>query len=239
MAPTHGLRAVFLDAGGTLLHEVPDRVEIYREAARSAGIDVGRDEMLRRMRAAHAALPREIDGRFRYSEAWFSGLIEHVFAAGLGLGPRELAAVERGLLERFADPRTFRLHEGARELVRGLRGRGIVVGVVSNWSERLPAILAGLGLADDLGFVLASALERCEKPEREIFERALARAGVGSEDALHAGDDPERDVQGARAAGILPVLVDRTGACADLGCARVSGLVELHRWIEKRLEPRR
>lgn len=237
MASTLALRAVFLDAGGTLLHEEPDRAEIYRQAAAAEGFEVPHDEMLRRMRAAHAELPRELGSRFRYSEGWFSHLIEHVFARGLGLDPRRLSAVERRLFERFADPATFRLHEGARELVAGLKARGIVVGVISNWSERLPGILEGLGLARELDFVLSSSLERCEKPEPEIFRRALERARVAPEQAVHAGDDLERDVQGARAAGILPVLIDWTGACADADCARVADLIELRRWIEERLSP--
>ena len=237
MAPTLALRAVFLDAGGTLLHEEPDRAEIYRQAAAAEGLEVPHDEMLRRMRAAHAELPRELGSHFRYSEGWFSGLIEHVFARGLGLDRSRLASVERSIFGRFADPRTFRLHAGARELVSALKARGIAVGVVSNWSERLPGILEGLGLARELDFVLSSSLERCEKPDREIFQRALARARVAPEHAVHAGDDPETDVQGARGAGILPVLVDRSGACASAECARVADLLELRRWIEERLSP--
>src|SRR5207247_11299986 len=68
-----------------------------------------------------------------------------------------------------------------------------------------------LGLSRRVDFVLASAIERAEKPDREMFERALARAGARPEEALHAGDDLEKDVLGARRAGLSSVLVDHAG----------------------------
>ena len=48
-----------------------------------------------------------------------------------------------------------------------------------------------------------------QKPQREIFEHGLELTGVERERALHVGDSYGADVQGARAAGIQPVLIDR------------------------------
>jgi len=230
------LAAVFLDAGGTLLTESPPRVEIYREAAARRGIDVSAPYLRDLMYRTHAELPRSAGEHFRYSQGWFRTFIARIFRDHLGLPSRELGALENELFTRFADPRTFRLFPGAIELAHDLRARGLVVGVVSNWSETLPGVLDGLGLGRELDFVLVSSLERCEKPEPEFFRRALARAGVEASRALHAGNDRERDVQGARAVGILPVLVlDEPNAPADDGTARVGDLIELKQWILARL----
>ena len=79
--------------------------------------------------------------------------------------------------------------------------------VISNWSEDLHALLAGLGLSEPLEFTLTSAEERCEKPDAEIFHRALERAGVSPENALHIGDSPRNDYDGARAAGMDALLL--------------------------------
>lgn len=228
--------AVFLDAGNTLLAEHPSRAEIYAEVARAHGLAVDVEELRGRMQRAHAELPREIGPHFRYSEGWFAAFIERVLSDGLGLERRALPAVQAELFARFADPRTFRLEPGARELVGALKARGLVVGVISNWSERLPGLLDGLGLARQLDFAVVSALERCEKPEPRIFELALARAGVAPGLALHAGDDLRRDVHGAQAVGILPVHVDRAGSGPAGPHARVRDLGELKRWILDRLE---
>lgn len=229
------LAAVFLDAGGTLLCEVPTRAAIYAEAARARGIEIDEPAMRGLMYRTHAALPQRAGGHFRYTESWFAHFIERIYVGELRLAPERLAGLRDELIARFADPRTFRLFPGAHELVRDLHARGLVVGVISNWSERLPALLAQLGLAAELDFVLASAIEQCEKPEPEIFLRALARAGVDASRALHAGDGLTRDVHGARALGILPLLVDRSGRAANVDFPRVRDLFELRRWIVERL----
>ena len=237
MSGEPAIRAVFLDEGGTLLAESPSRAEIYRDEALALGVEVGVERLRELMSAAHRRLPREIGPHFRYSEGWFRSFLGIVFADGLALPRSTLATLEGRLFARFADPRTFRLFPGALELVRELRRRGLRVGVISNWSERLPAVLDGIGIARELDFVLVSAIERCEKPESAIFERALALAGVDACSALHCGDDLDRDVRGAAALGILPVLVDRAGAHADQRCERVADLHELRRWILQRLPP--
>ena len=65
-----------------------------------------------------------------------------------------------------------------------------------------------LGLVD-----AAVASRRSGRPSRtaSIFEHGLALAGVGAAGAWHVGDDLVADVEGARGAGIRPVLVDRNG----------------------------
>ncbi len=88
------------------------------------------------------------------------------------------------------------------------------VGVLSNWSERLPQLFECLGLSDYVQFVIASADIRAEKPDRSAFERALFRAGVPPEETLHIGDHPTRDVQGALNAGLRVALLSRDGSVA-------------------------
>lgn len=227
---------MFLDAGGTLIHEHPSRFELYVQAAREVELAVTPQSMHAAMHAVHDTLPREIDGHFRYTQGWFEHFIAAVFVERLGLPAARLATVRARLIERFARPDTYRLFPGALELCCTLRDRGLVVGLISNWSERLPEILRGLGLDRALDFALVSALERREKPEPEIFELALRRAGVRAERAVHLGDDLVRDVHGARALGILPVLIDRSRAHHSPGCATVHDLPEFEQWMLRKLE---
>lgn len=225
---------MFLDAGGTLLHESPSRYAIYAELAQANGARCSQERMRQVMQAAHDELPRELGAHFRYSRGWFEAFIERVFVGQLGLAEHDHLAVRRELLERFENPASFRLFPGALELVRSVRGLGLRVGVVSNWSETLPVLLEGLGLARELDFCVVSALERCEKPERAIFELALARAGANPDEAAHVGDCPERDVRGAKALGILAALIDRSGAHAQSDADRTcADLFEVERWIRE------
>jgi putative hydrolase of the HAD superfamily len=226
------LRAVFLDVGNTLVRERPSRFEIYALVARAHGLPIETERMNQLMRKAHRELPREIAGAWRYTERWFEAYIERIFAVELGLAPERLPELSRELFARFADPATFELFPGAAELCEALRARGLVVGLVSNWSQRLPRLVEQLGLSTRTDFVLCSALERLEKPDAELFRRALLRAGVRADEALHAGDDLEKDFRGARRAGLRAVLVDHDGALASES-PRVRNLPELGEWIEK------
>jgi putative hydrolase of the HAD superfamily len=232
------LQAVFLDLGNTLLHERPSRFEIYAQVARARGVPIAGPAMKLLMARAHAELPREIDGHFRYSDVWFRAYIRQVFHVQLGIAEATLPELSAELFGRFEDARTFVLYPGARELLETLRGRGLGVGAISNWSARLPRVLRALDIAQEFDFVLCSAIERLEKPDPAIFRAALARAGVRPEAALHAGDHMEKDVAGARAAGIEAVLVDHEGtaASAENGAyRRVRGLFELRSLILDRL----
>lgn len=228
------LKAVFIDLGNTLLYEKPSRFEIYANAARRRGIEVSGDAMQARMRRAHAELPREIEGSFRYTDGWFRAYIERIFHAGLGLPSNDIEALSEELFAQFSRPDTFAQFPGTTELLAELRERGLRLGIVSNWSTRLPRLLAQLDLERRVDFFLCSAIERVEKPDPEIFARALRASGVAPHEALHAGDDVEKDFHGARALGIRPVLVDHarrhTAWDASAGL-RVESLDELRRAI--------
>ena len=59
---------------------------------------------------------------------------------------------------------------------------------------------------------LASAEVGSAKPDGAIFRAALELAGRAPEEAWHVGDTPEADVEGARAAGLRPILIARDGS---------------------------
>jgi putative hydrolase of the HAD superfamily len=83
--------------------------------------------------------------------------------------------------------------------------------VVSNWDSHLPRLLSDLGLSSRFEAILASAVEQTGKPDPEIFRRACARLTVGPEQALHVGDSPREDYEGAIGAGLSALLLDRAG----------------------------
>lgn len=221
------LKTVLIDVGNTLIREQPTRATIYARAGAARGLAVDDARMLELMRSTHDELPERIRGAYRYTDPWFEAYIERIFVRALGLPRGELAGLTLELFERFSDPRTFRLFPGALELLDRLRARGLALGIVSNWSSRLVDLLDGLGVSARVDFVLCSALEGCEKPDRRLFELALQRAGSAPEETLHAGDHPEIDVEGARRVGIQAVLVDHSGAARAFDAPRVRSLPEL------------
>ena len=51
-------------------------------------------------------------------------------------------------------------------------------------------------------YVFVSSELGVDKPNPEIFRRALRLAGRKAADVIHVGDDPERDWRAARTAGL-------------------------------------
>lgn len=158
------------------------------------------------MQQAIQLLPREIEGAYRYSDRWFLAFIERVFRGQLA-APEALGSLASDLFQTFSDPGTYTLFSDVPPLLG--RAKDLRVGVVSNWGPRLSSLLGGLGVEVDIA--LTSALERLEKPDPALFQRALTGLGVTASEALHVGDRLDTDVLGARAAGIRPVLLDRSG----------------------------
>ena len=81
--------------------------------------------------------------------------------------------------------------------------------IVSNFDGRLRVILERLGISKYFGHIFVSSEIGADKPDPEIFRRALKFLNLRPENVLHVGDDPERDWRAAAAAGLSIFKLDR------------------------------
>ncbi len=204
-------QAVLLDALGTLV-ELHEPVPRLVEALSGRGIPVTADAAATALRAeiayyrAHHDVARDAPALEELRDRCAG-----VFAAALpgAAAGTDTALVRAALLEGLR----FRAFDEVPGVLERLRRAGARLVVVSNWDVSLHAVLRDTGLDGLVDAVLTSAEEGVAKPDPELFRRALAVAGdVAPADALHAGDDLDADIAGARAAGIPAVLVDRDGS---------------------------
>jgi len=211
------LRAIFFDAGGTLVHVDYARVRaaLQRSVGRAPTVRALEDaeyDGRAAVETAMAAEPAMADGA-RW-QIHFHGAL-----ASLGYTRAEL---ERAGPEIRAEHRRGNLWTvvpaGAAGGLAALRARGLTVACISNSDGTVGALLERLGLGASLDFVVDSGLVGVEKPDPRIFALALERAGVAAAEAVHVGDLFSVDVIGARRAGIEPVLLDPRGRYGALGC---------------------
>jgi REG-2-like HAD superfamily hydrolase len=199
---------VLLDAAGTLFTERLSRDEIYAEVLEALGAGRPVPEVARLRTAIHDELPEAFEGHARYSDGWFREFVRRLLEqVGCDADPDRVRAT---LAERFAQPETFVVFGDVPPALDALLERGARLAVVSNWSARLPELLAGLGIDRPFELVLASAAFGRSKPDPAIFREALRRLSARPEQALHVGDHPLNDVAGARRAGIAALLLDRS-----------------------------
>lgn len=213
-------KAVLVDVGGTLIYAVPSPPEVYAATLSRYGPAVSAEEVAPVFTQVWQEMTQEHPlGLDRYhlwkggERAWWGAFLRKVLERLRHPAPWEPVLDE--LFAVFARPEQWRVYPEVARVLSRLRGQGVKVGAVSNWDSRLPQILEGLGLAPLLDAVVVSALEGVEKPNPEIFRRALELLGVTAAEATHWGDSPLDDYRGAQACGIFPVLIDRHGLFAD------------------------
>jgi putative hydrolase of the HAD superfamily len=124
------------------------------------------------------------------------------------------------------DALEFTAYPDAPAALAELRQRGHRMVVASNWDCSLPDWLGPTGLLDHVDGVVTSADAGAAKPDPAVFREALELAGVDGGDAVHVGDSLDNDVEGARAAGIRPILVQRAGEPPG-GVEAIRSLTEL------------
>jgi FMN phosphatase YigB (HAD superfamily) len=111
------------------------------------------------------------------------------------LGSRLTADEYNGVFE-------FGVIPGVPEALRALRGHGLTLAVVANWDFGLHEHLAASGLAHWFDAVVTSGEIGVKKPDPAPFRAALDRLGVQPGRAVHVGDHPPHDEEGALAAGM-------------------------------------
>jgi putative hydrolase of the HAD superfamily len=206
--------AVTFDVGGTLIEPWPSVGHVYAEVATEWGIAGAAPEALNRGFATAWLAGKPFD----HSRAAWQRLVNLTFEAAGTARPSD--ACFAAIYLRFAQASAWRVFEDVRPALEALAARGLRLGIVSNWDERLRPLLVELGLAE---FFRASIIS-CEaghmKPDPETFMRAAAELDCEPAAMLHVGDNMREDVEGARAAGLRAVLIDRNGRHGESESAR-------------------
>ena len=105
------------------------------------------------------------------------------------------------LFAHYAEASAWRLATGARQCLDQLAARGLRLGILSNFDQRLRGVLVGLGLAERFEVVTLPADAGAAKPDRRIFDACRARFGLAARQLLYVGDHAQLDVAAARAVG--------------------------------------
>lgn len=206
-------RAVFFDAGHTLLYAHPDLGTVYAEATEAFGVRLPPQRYAETFVPVFQETTRIYSGTSTASDAqdvaMWRDITRRIYDRLPALSGIPFDSWFETLYRRFGSPEVWRFYDDVVTVLRDLRARGLKIGVVSNWDTRLKSISDGLGLTPLVDFIVISAEVGVRKPDPGIFKLALDRAGVRPEEALHVGDLLEEDVQGARRAGLRAVLIDR------------------------------
>ena len=227
---------VFFDAGMTLIHPVPEFHQGIHQVITEQGHDVSFEQIREAGKDAISNLIKQIMGGRRYAvsdeadrEFWgdiYEGLIRDL---GINSDPRALGL---SIYDFYRRDVAFDLFDDSIPILEKLHGRGFRLGVISNFSTVLEPIFKHRDIRDYFDPFIVSAEENCMKPDREIFDLALERAGVGAHEAVMIGDNPMDDVDGSAKAGIASILIDRFDRVKNPPEATVKSLLEIDDILE-------
>jgi putative hydrolase of the HAD superfamily len=222
------VRAVLFDVGATLVYPEPPVERIYARELAADGAHFSESELGTALQEVWDEI-REKGAADRFGGTTGEPAFWRAFLDSVR-GRLDGGTVSQGAFERlrahFREPSSWVLYADVLPALDSLTGAGLRLGIVSNWDSRLPELLEGLGLSPRFEAVLASAIERAGKPDKEIFRRACARVGVAPGEALHVGDSLREDYEGALGAGLSALLLDRAGRHRAVS-ARIESLGEL------------
>ena len=206
------IRAIFFDAAGTLFFLTKTVGDHYAYVGRQVGLDLDAQELDRAFHTAWQAMPRRsaIEGpREDDDKGWWRQLVGHVFDQ---VAP-SLSELDRDnffevAYEHFAEAGVWELYPEVPEVLKQLQP-DFQLALISNFDGRLRFILQHLGISNYFSYIFISSELGADKPDPEIFRRAITIMHLNTNEVLHAGDDPERDWKAAKAAGLPVFQLDR------------------------------
>jgi putative hydrolase of the HAD superfamily len=218
------LEAVLLDAVGTLIRTREPVGETYARIAREHGVAIPAWRLDDAFRRVLAGAPRMPSGDAAVERAWWRDVVRATFRAADQMQRfADFEACFDALFAHFARAGAWVAAPGAHEALSALRAQGRKTAVASSFDARLPAILAGLDLADQLDLVWLPRDAGTAKPDPAFFAGACGRLGVAPRAAVAVGDDPDDDLEAARRAGLAAIDVRELASLAELP-ARIAAL---------------
>jgi len=199
------IRAVLFDAAETLFTTRGSVGEIYASVARDYSFQVP-PHVIQAAFARHfrGAGPVSIEDQ----KNWWKNVVYRVFNE-VGMVPNFDQFFEQ-VYDRFRGSEGWTLFPETIDVLKDLKGRGLKLGLISNFDTRVYSVLQSLGIRQFFDTVTLSSETGYCKPNPKIFEAAVQALRVPPPQILLVGDSLHDDVEAGSRAGLVSVLIDRT-----------------------------
>jgi putative hydrolase of the HAD superfamily len=208
----NAITTIFFDAAGTLIYLPKSVGDHYAFVAERIGLRLDAVPLDRAFADCWKRMPPRsaVSGpRPDDDKGWWRELVNGVFDRVMpNLDELDRDAYFEAVYSHFAEAGVWDAYPEVEKVLSNLHGR-FELAIVSNFDGRLRMILEHLGLSKYFAHVFLSSELGADKPNPEIYRRALRVSGKQPDETLHVGDDPERDWQGATAAGLSIFQLDR------------------------------
>ncbi len=204
--------AIFFDAVGTLFYLTKTVGDHYALVGREVGLTLDAQQLDRAFFTAWRRMPPRaaIDGpRENDDKGWWRELVDLVLdEVAPSLGELDRDNFFEVAYEHFAEAGVWELYPEVSDVLEKLQPR-YELAVISNFDGRLRFILEQLGISKFFAHIFISSEIGADKPDPEIYRRALKFMNLKPDQVLYVGDDPDRDWKAAAATGLSVFELDR------------------------------
>ncbi len=231
-------QGITFDAAGTLIRVAEPVGETYARIAADVGATLSPAALDAAFLEVFPAMPPMAFPGVNAADLpdaerdWWRDLVARVVAHAGGVDAFD--DYFEALFAYYADGAAWRAYPESHGVLEFLRRRGLAIAVVSNFDSRLPPILRELGLAPLVDHIIYSTGCGDAKPSPLIFRHALEQLGTSPESTLHVGDSLEADYNGAGAAGLRSIHLNRPEEIPDCVFPIIRHLGELERFLDQR-----
>jgi putative hydrolase of the HAD superfamily len=216
------IEGVLFDAAETLFTTRGSVGEIYGRVARDFGCTATPEEI----QIAFARQFRHSGPLTKHGEkAWWRDVVRRVFGE-VGM-IRDFNRFFEQVYDQFRDSRGWMLFPETRNVLSDLKGRGLRLGIISNFDSRLYTVLRDLDILSFFDAITISSETGYAKPDPEIFSAACRRLDLAPDRILLVGDSLRDDVLAALGAGLHAVLIDREGRHTSADVPKIRSLREI------------
>lgn len=207
------LKAIFLDAAGTLIHLKEPVGVTYSRFGREHGLEFDAPSLETAFRSAWKSLPQpQHQGTppLDDDKGWWRELVRRCFETlnGSPVPASQFEPLFEHLYAHYAQSEAWQVFPDVLPALDHLR-QHYPLYILSNFDRRLRRLLNELGLSPFFEGQVNSSEVGASKPHPLIFSAAAKLANCPSSQCLHIGDDPKCDLKGAAQSGFQAVLLER------------------------------
>ncbi len=204
-------KAILFDLGGTLLY--PD-FPYVQALLRERNLTITLDQFLLALSKASNRLDTYMKTTATTDATRVPEYIKYLLEE-LQVPDQVEELVEHTILPRHKTVNFWNyLLEGTLPLLKHLKQQ-YALAMISNSDGRAASKAAQYGIAPYMDFIIDSHFEGVEKPDPRIFINACKKLNLPVQNCYYVGDIYSIDVIGAKAAGLHPVLIDKTGLARE------------------------
>ncbi|MCX8094293.1 MAG: HAD family hydrolase [Candidatus Goldbacteria bacterium] len=198
-------KVIFFDLGETLVYRNPSLVNISFRFLKKEGYNIPKKYLSEVLNACALKMrPIVESGKISDSKKW-EIYISMVFKK-LNIKNKNLML---NLMQHLKKGTSFRLFSDVKKSLIYLKKKGFKLGIISNASPEAENILKRTGIYDIFDSIIISEKVGFEKPDVNIYKKALKTINVLPEETIFVGDNFIADIKGAIKANITPVWLRR------------------------------